>query len=344
MSDELLSQGEVDALLKGVDGASFEPGAAAPSNGPPPGEPPSDGIRAFDLARQERIVRARMPALEMINEGFARLLRTGLFRFMRREPAVSVAEMRTIKYDEFVRGLAMPSSLNIVQLKPLRGSALFVFDPGLLFTVIENLFGGDGRFQTQTGEREFTPTEQRIIQRMLAVVLEEYAKSWHPVHPLRFEYIRTEAQVRLAAIAAPNDNVVVSSFPVALGSGGGALHICIPYATLEPIRGVLCATGHTEPVEPDRRWLRMLSKQVQTAEVEVAAHLTSIPVRIRELLNMKVGDVVAFDLPDTVNAEVDGVPIFECRYGTLNSQYALKIERVLAVAPQDNSLGDDHAA
>lgn len=334
MNQELLSQEEVDALLKGVDAGS---GAAAPE------QPPSDGVRAYDLARQDRIVRARMPALELVNESLARLLGIGLSRFVRRKTGVSAGAVRAIKYSEFVRNLATPSSLNIVHLKPLRGSALFVFEPGLLSTVVDNLFGGDGRHSPRNEAREFTPTEQRIIQRMLAVVLEEYGKSWHPVHPLRFEYVRTESQARFAGIAAPEDIVMTTTFPIELGSGGGDLHICIPYAALEPIRDVLCAAAQSDRVEPDARWLRMLSKQVQTAEVEVTAHLASIPLRIRELLNMKVGDVIGFDLPDTVNAEVDGVPIFECNYGTLNSQYALKIERVLAIPQHENSPGDDHA-
>lgn len=335
MNEELLSQDEVDALLKGVDGASGADAPAEPSNG---------SARTFDRARQERIVRARMPALEMINEQFAGLLRNGLHAFLRRTPTVTAEAVRAIRCDAFAQALVVPSSLNLVQLKPLRGNALFAFDAALLNAVVESLFGGDGRSSPGGGGREPTPTEQRIAQRMLAVVLEEYAKAWHAVHPLRFEHVRTAAQPRFAGIAAPEDIVMATTFSIEFGSGGGTLQIGIPYAALEPIRDLLCATAQDEHVEPDQRWLGMLSNQVQCAEVDLTARLTSIPVPIRELLNMKIGDVVGFDLPDTVNAEVDGVPIFECRYGTLNGQYALKIERVLAVAARDHSLGENHAA
>ena len=334
MGQEFLSQDEVDALLKGASGETETPAD----------EVPAGEVRPYDLAHQERTVRGRMPTLEIINERFARLLRLGFFNFMRRNPEISIGPVRVIKYGEFVRNLVVPTNLNVVQLKPLRGNALFVLDPSLIFTVVDNMFGGDGRFHSRVEGRDFTATEQRIIGRLLAVVLGEYAKSWQPVHPLQFEFVRSEMHTQFANIATPGDLVVVTTFAIGLGSGGGELHICLPYAGIEPIRELLFSATQGDNLEPDRRWLRMLSKQVQLAEVELTAKLTQIPLRVRDLLGMKIGDVIGFDLPDTVSAEVDGVPIFDCRYGMLNNQYALKIERVLAVSPQDNSLGDDHAA
>jgi len=334
VGQEFLSQDEVDALLKGASGETETPAD----------EVPAGEVRPYDLAHQERTVRGRMPTLEIINERFARLLRLGFFNFMRRNPEISIGPVRVIKYGEFVRNLVVPTNLNVVQLKPLRGNALFVLDPSLIFTVVDNMFGGDGRFHSRVEGRDFTATEQRIIGRLLAVVLEEYAKSWQPVHPLQFEFVRSEMHTQFANIATPGDLVVVTTFAIGLGSGGGELHICLPYAGIEPIRELLFSATQGDNLEPDRRWLRMLSKQVQLAEVELTANLTQIPLRVRDLLGMKVGDVIGFDLPDTVSAQVDGVPIFDCRYGMLKNQYALKIERVLAVLPQDNSLGDDHAA
>jgi flagellar motor switch protein FliM len=332
MSGEILSQDEVDALLKGVTGeADDEPEAT-----------PAGGVRPYNLATQERIVRGRMPTLEIINDRFARLLRIGLFNFMRRSPEISVGPVKVLKYSEFIRNLVVPTNLNIVQVRPLRGSALFVFDPSLVFTVVDNLFGGDGRFHTRVEGRDFTPTESRIIQRMLGMVLEEYRKSWAPVHPLTFEYVRSEMHAQFASIATPSEIVVTTSFTVELGAGGGAIHICFPYSTVEPIRDVLYSSMQGDTFEPDRRWLRMLQKQVQGAEVALVAKLAQIPLSVRHLLNMKAGDVIPFELPHTVVAEVDGVPIFDCRYGTLNGQTAIRVERILAVHQQENNLGDDH--
>ena len=171
MADKFLSQDEVDALLKGVDGDQDE---AKPAGN-------SGEARDYNLATQERIVRGRLPTLEIINERFARLLRIELFNFLRRTVEVSVGPVRITKYSDFVRNLVVPTNLNLIQMKPLRGTALMVFDPTLVFLVVDNMFGGDGRFHTRVEGRDFTQTEQRIIQRILNIVFETYSKSWEPV-------------------------------------------------------------------------------------------------------------------------------------------------------------------
>lgn len=332
MSGEFLSQDEVDALLRGVTG---EEDAQAD-------ESSEEGVRSYNLGRQERIVRGRMPTMEIINDRFARLLRIGLFNFMRRSPEISVGPVRLLKYSEFIRNLVVPTNINIVQLKPLRGSALIIFDPSLVFTVIDNLFGGDSRFHTRVEGRDFTPTEQRIIQKMLAVVLDEYHKSWQPVYNLNFEYVRSEMHTQFANIATPSEIVVATSFTIELASAGGQIHFCIPYATIEPIRDLLYSSMQGDHIEPDKRWLRMLKKQVQLAEVEMTAKLASETVNVGDVMNLKVGDFIGLDINQTIVAEVDGVPLFECRYGVMNSQYAIRIEKILAIPQQENSLGDEH--
>ncbi|MBK8064496.1 MAG: flagellar motor switch protein FliM [Betaproteobacteria bacterium] len=329
MSKEFLSQDEVDALLNGVNGED-EPEAQA--------EDAAD-VRSYNLGKQERIVRGRMPTLEIINDRFARLLRIGLFNFMRRSPEVSVGPVKVLKYSEFIRNLVVPTNLNLVHMKPLRGSCLFIFDPSLVFAVVDNMFGGDGRFHTRVEGRDFTPTEQRIIHKMLDVVFEDYEKSWQPVHPVTFEYVRSEMHTQFANIANPSEIVVATSFNIELGNAGGQFHVCIPYATIEPIRDVLYSAMRGDSYEPDKRWVRMLSKQVQLAEVELVAHFAQIPATVEQLLGMKVGDVIGTDIPTTVTAQVDGVPVFECKYGTQNGQYAIKVDRVLAISPQENQLG-----
>ena len=332
MSSEFLSQDEVDALLKGVNG---DEDASGPSE-------QEAGVRPYNLAKQERIVRGRMPTLEILNERFARYLRIGLFNFMRKSPEISVGPIKVCKYSEFVRNLVVPTNLNIVHAKPLRGSALVVFEPTLVFTVVDNLFGGDSRFHTRIEGRDFTSTEQRIIQRMLEVVLEGYTRAWKPVHPISFEYVRSEMHTQFANIATPSEIVVTTSFSVELGSAGGDIHICIPYSTLEPIRDVLYSSTQADNSEPDTRWMRMLTKQVQFAEVDLVAQLARTHVTLGQILNMRAGDIVDLDLKPTLTAEVDGVPVFECRYGVLNGQYSIKIDQILSIPPQDNSLGDEH--
>ncbi len=319
MGQDFLSQDEVDALLKGVTGEADEVEAAVETA----------GVRPYNLATQERIVRGRMPTLEIINERFARQMRLGLFNFMRRTAEISVGPIRIIKYNEFIRNLVVPTNLNLVQAKPLRGTALFIFDPNLVFLIVDNLFGGDGRFHTRVEGRDFTQTEQRIIQRLLAVVFEEYEKSWKPVYELKFEYMRSEMNTQFANIATPNEVVVVTTYNIEFGPTSGEFHICMPYAMIEPVRDLLYSSMQGDHLEVDKRWLRLLAQQVQTAEVELIAVLGRSAVTFNQILKMKAGDVIALDIPESIVAAVDGVPVMDCHYGLFNGQYALKVEKML---------------
>ncbi|TFW27149.1 flagellar motor switch protein FliM [Massilia arenosa] len=322
MADNFLSQEEVDALLKGVNGDQDD--TVAPEE--------TAGVRTYNLATQERIVRGRMPTLEIINERFARLLRVGLFNFLRRSAEVSVGSVRVSKYSEFIRNLVVPTNLNLVHMKPLRGTALMVFDPGLVFLLVDNLFGGDGRFHTRVEGRDFTQTEQRIILRILDIVFEAYTKSWEPVYPVEFEYIRSEMNTQFANIATPNEVVVSSTFTVELGSVSGQIHFCMPYSMIEPIRDALTSSLQGEALEVDKRWIRLMTQQIQIAEVELVATLGTGKASFDDILNFKIGDVIPLNVPETIQATVDGVPVMECTYGVLNGQYALKVEKLLASA------------
>lgn len=332
LKEEFLSQEEIDALLKGVsDDADDDPVEAADPS----------GIRSYNLGSQERIVRGRMPTLEIINERFARNWRIGLFNFMRRNAEISVGPVKVQKYSEFIRNLVVPTSLNLVHVKPLRGTALFVFDPNLIFLVVDNLFGGDGRFHMRVEGRDFTDVEQRIIQRMLHLVFEHYAKAWQPVYPIDFEFLRMEMHTEFANVDTPNEVVITTSFSIELGSNGGDVHICMPYTMIEPIRDRLTSAIQGEALEVDKRWLRLLSQQVQTAEVELIADLATAKVQVSDILNMKVGDVIPLELDDSVTAKVDGVPVMECNYGTFNGQYALRVNRMLNMSGSESATESD---
>ncbi len=332
MADNFLSQEEVDALLKGVNGDQDE--NSSPED--------SSGVRPYNLATQERIVRGRMPTLEIINERFARLLRIGLFNFLHRSAEVSIGPVRVSKYSEFIRNLVVPTNLNLVHMKPLRGTALMVFDPNLVFLLVDNLFGGDGRFHTRVEGRDFTQTEQRIIQRILGIVFETYAKSWEPVYPVEFEYIRSEMNTQFANIATPNEVVVATTFTIELGPVSGEMHFCTPYSMIEPIRDILTSSLQGETLEMDKRWIRLMTQQIQTAEVEIIVDLGVAKSTLGKILNMKVGDVIPIAVPPTVEAKVDGVPVMECTYGKLNGQYALKVEKLLTHSTNDFVQGDEH--
>jgi len=321
MSQDFLSQEEVDALLKGVTG---EPDEA-------PQEEETGGVRPYDLGRQERIVRGRMPTMELINERFARYLRIGLFNYMHRSTEISVGPVRVQKYSDFIRNLVVPTNLNLIQMRPLRGTGLLVFDPNLVFLVVDNLFGSDGRFHTRVEGRDFTATEQRIIQGMLGVVFAEYEKAWKPVYEINFEYIRSEMNTQFANIATPSEIVVAFTFTIELSGNSAEMHVCLPYSMIEPIRDVLYSTMHSEQAGSDQRWTGMLRRQLLSAEVELVAPLGGSTLSLGEVARLKVGDIVPIEVGELVTVKVDGVPLMECRYGTNNGQYALKVERFVAL-------------
>lgn len=334
MNQQILSQDEVDALLQGITGESQKLEQEEAQVG---------GIRDYDIASQERIVRGRMPTMEIINERFARNIRIGLFNFIRKSPEISVGAIKVQKYSAFLREIVVPTNFNIVSVKPLRGSGLIVCDPTLVFAVIDSLFGGNGKFHTRIEGRDFSPTEQRIINRLVDVIREEYKKAWHGIYPVELEYQRSEMQPQFANVATPSEIIVATSFTLEIGDTSGTIHFCIPYATLEPIRDVLYSTVQGDSIGTDRRWVKLLTHQIQAAEVDLVVELGKAPANVEQLLALKPGDFIELDLEPLVQAKVDGVPVFECQYGTSNGKYAIKIENILT--GQDLSwLGESHVA
>jgi len=324
MNQQILSQDEVDALLQGITGESQKLEQE---------EVPQGAIRDYDLASQERIVRGRMPTMEIINERFARNIRIGLFNFIRKSPEVSIGGIKVQKYSAFLREIVVPTNFNIVSVKPLRGSGLIVCDPNLVFAVIDALFGGAGKFHTRIEGRDFSPTEQRVILRLVEVIIAEWRKAWQGIYPLELEYQRSEMQPQFANIATPSEIIVAVSFTLEIGDTSGAVHFCIPYSTLEPIRDVLYSTVQGDSSEPDRRWVNLLKTQIQSAEVDLVAELAHAPATVEQLLSFKPGDFIELDLTQMIQAKVDGVPVFDAHYGTSNGKYAIKIDRLLTSSP-----------
>ncbi len=332
MNQQILTQNEVDALLQGITGESqaLEQEQAQ-----------TDGPQPYDLANQERIVRGRMPTMEVVNERFARNIRVGLFNLIRKSPEVSIGGIKVQKYSAFLREIVVPTNFNIVSVKPLRGSALVVCDPNLVFAVIDALFGGAGKYHTRIEGREFSPTEQRVIQRLLQTIIAEYRKAWAGVYPLELEYQRSEMQPQFANIASPSEMVVSTSFLLEIGDTSGAVNLCFPYSTLEPIRDVLYSASQGDTGEPDRRWVQLLKTEIQSAKVELVATLASAPATVEQLLSFKPGDFIELDLDPVIKAKVDGVPVFDCHYGTSNKHYAIKIDQLLTGSRLD-WLGEQH--
>ncbi len=312
---DILSQDEIDALLHGVDGAD-EGGDEGGDDG---------GIRSFDFTNQERIVRGRMPTLEMINERFARLFRIGLFNMLRRTPEVSVGGVDMMKFGEYVHTLFVPTSLNLVKLNPLRGTGLIIIDPKLVFIIVENFFGGDGRYFTKIEGREFTPTEQRIIKLVLQQAFENLVDAWAPVMPIDFEYLNSEVNPQFANIVSPSEVIVVSTFHIELDGGGGDFHITFPYNMVEPIREILDAGVQSDSNEVDDRWTVSLREEMKSAEIDISSELTNVSLPLTDVLNLKEGDIIPIEMPDEVTIVSGDIPLLKGKYGVHGGNVAIKV-------------------
>lgn len=318
---DLLSQDEIDALLHGVDDGDVETeDEAAVEEGE---------VRPYDLASHERIVRGRMPTLEMINERFARHTRISLFNLLRNNADVSVGGVQIMKYGDYIHTLYVPTSINLLKVHPLRGTALLVMDAKLVFKLVDNFFGGDGRHAKIEG-REFTPTEIRLINKVIEQFFGDLEESWQPVMPLKFDISGHEVNPAMANVINPSEVVVVSTFQVDLDGGSGEFHVTMPYSMLEPIRDVLISGYKPAEEEMDEQWLSSLEKDVLTSPMELGLVVAERQMKLRDVLELEAGDVIPVDISDTLNLQAGRVPVFSCKLGTSRGNLAVKIvERII---------------
>jgi flagellar motor switch protein FliM len=329
--DKILDQAEIDALIHGVDS-----GAVNTDSPPAPGE-----ARSYDFNNQMRIVRGRMPTLEMINERFARLFRVSLYNLLRRSPEIAINPIDVKKFSEYVHTLHVPTSLNLVKMHPFRGTALIVLDPKLVFAVVDNFFGGTGRHAKIEG-REFTATEQRIIHMLLRNVFANLQEAWSHVASIEVEYLNSEINPHFANIVSPSEIVVQTSFHIELDGGGGNLHVTMPYSMIEPLREILDAGVASDRVEKDERWPVCLREELEDADVELTTLLGQASISLAELLNMKPGDILPCDFTGKVTLLAEEVPIFRGSFGLSRGQQAVKVEekvRRLKIAAADAAAG-----
>ncbi|OAI01006.1 flagellar motor switch protein FliM [Methylomonas methanica] len=313
---DLLSQDEIDALLHGVDDGDVDTGDDDDYS--------RGSARVYDFNSQERIVRGRMPTLEMVNERFARHFRIALFNFLRRAAEISVSGIQVQKFSEFIQGLFVPTNLNVIRMSPLRGRALIVMEPRLVFTAVDNFFGGGGQFYNKVEGREFTPTEMRIIRLIIDMIFKDLAEAWKPVMDIDFEYINSEVNPQFANIVSPSEIVVISTIHVELEGGGGDINIAMPYSMIEPIRELLDAVT-SDRGEVDGRWQDSLRNEIMRSEVIVNSKLIEKEMSISEVIELKKGDVIPIEMPETVLLEVEDVPVFRGKLGLSDGNYAIEI-------------------
>ena len=311
---DLLSQDEIDALLHGVDDGLVQTDNAA--------EPGS--VKSYDLTSQDRIVRGRMPTLEMINERFARYTRISMFNMLRRSADVAVGGVQVMKFGEYVHSLYVPTSLNLVKIKPLRGTALFILDAKLVFKLVDNFFGGDGRHAKIEG-REFTPTELRVVRMVLEQAFVDLKEAWQAIMEVNFEYINSEVNPAMANIVGPSEAIVVSTFHIELDGGGGDLHVTMPYSMIEPVREMLDAGFQSDLDDQDERWINALRQDVLDVDVPIGATVARRQLRLRDILHMQPGDVIPVEMPEEMIMRANGVPAFKVKMGSHKGNLALQV-------------------
>ena len=315
---KILDQDEVDALLRGLSGGEIESETDILED--------DTGVVVFDRSNQDRIIRGRMPVLEIINDRFARLASNAMANAMRKRADVNPISIDMSKFGDFMRSLPVPTSINIFKLDPLRGNAILVVDSRLVFAMVESFFGGAGT-QPKIEGRDFTPIEMAIINRVVRIALENMEESWQPVHEVHIELVRSEVNPQFAAIVPPSDVVVVVTFEVELENAIGSLIVCLPYATIEPIRSKLYASFQTERLEVDHAWIARFKERLRETPVELVVRFGRSQITGRQLLSLKPGDILMLDndVDDLLEAEIQGVRKFQGIPGQVKSNKAFQI-------------------
>lgn len=328
--NDLLTQDEFDALLHGVSSGEVETEDDRPLI---EGE-----VTDYDFTSQDRIVRGRLPTLEIVNERYARQLRLSLFNLLRRNTEVSAAGVQMIKFSEYVHSLFVPASMNLVRIHPLKGTALVVIDPKLVFTIVDNFFGGDGRFHSKVEGRDFTPTEQRIINLVLDLAFRDLKEAWAPVLGIEIEFLNMEMNPSFANIVSPSEVVVVCPFNVEIESGSGMMHLTVPYSSIEPIRELLEKQIKTDRDSGDARWMVALREGLMAAEVELSSTLAELGLSMREVASLRAGDVIPLELTEAVTASVEGIPVLRGKFGNAGGRHAIKVTGPAFAAGDDRQL------
>ncbi|RTZ15445.1 flagellar motor switch protein FliM [Vibrio aquaticus] len=313
---DLLSQDEIDALLHGVDDVDEAEDEIVASDA---------NTVEFDFSSQDRIVRGRMPTLELINERFARHMRISLFNMLRKTAEVSINGVQMMKFGEYQNTLYVPTSLNMVRFRPLKGTALITMEARLVFILVENFFGGDGRFHARIEGREFTPTERRIVQLLLKIVFEDYKEAWSPVMGVEFEYLDSEVNPSMANIVSPTEVIVVSSFHIEVDGGGGDFHVVMPYSMVEPIRELLDAGVQSDKMETDVRWSTALREEIMDVPVNFRVELLEQDISLRDLMELQPGDIIPITMPEHATMFVEELPTFRTKMGRSGENLAIQV-------------------
>jgi len=319
--NQVLSQTEVDALLSAVSDNRVDSDEIGGD------DQMRSGVVQYDLANQDRIIRGRMPTLDIIHDRFIRLFRVTLSNALRKMANLSVNSTGPLKFSEFMNSLPLPSCLNILRLDPLRGAAVMVIESKLLYALVDSFFGGNDVPYTKIEGKDFTQIEIKIARRIVLSAIDDYEKAWEPVYPLKVGYSRTEINPQFVAVVPPSDVVIATTFDVELEKVSGTIKIVIPYATLEPIKSKLSVGFQSEQLEVDFIWINRIKEQIMGTSANVLVKLGEADIAMRDLMELQPGDIIQLNTDATLPLDilVEGIPKFKGIPGLLKGNRALKI-------------------
>lgn len=323
MSD-ILSQDEVDALLKGVQSGEIDTETAK--------EKILSGVRPYDLTSQERIVRGRMPGLEIANERFARFFRNSVSNFIMKFVDISVHGVEVIKFGEFMKTIPFPSSINIFKMDPLKGYSLLVLEAPLVFAFVEFFFGSDSARYVKSEGRAFTSIEQKVIRRVINIALNDLATAWSSICPIRPEHVGSEMNPQFVTIVTPSEIVVKVEIHLEVENFTGKLFFCIPYSMIEPIKEKLYSGIQTDKFDIDQRWIERLKEILLDSYVEVVAELGRVEITLKELKRLRPGSIINLgkSIEDDILIKVEGIAKFKGTPGYSRGNQAIKIRKILS--------------
>ena len=316
--EKILSQDEVNALLKGIDSGDVTAGASSADE---------NGCRNYDLTSHERVIRGRMPTLEIINERFARIFQVSMSALLKKMVEVNMVSVELMKFGEFMKRIPLPACINIFKMDPLKGFSLLVVDPRVIYLLVDNFFGGKAQTHVKIEGRDFTPIEHRLIRKVVNLCLQDIEKAWKPVHSVEVQYSRTEINPQFASIVTPTEIVIVIEFDIEVDNAPGKIHACIPYPCIEPIKEKLQAGYQSDNFEVDQKWMERFSEQLSECSLNITVELGGAMIKVKDILNLSAGDILILDkqADENIVAMVEGTPKFSGRPGVFRGNLAFQI-------------------
>ena len=321
---QILSQSEVDALLDAVNDEDEDAGKVDQDD-------QDVEIKPYDLTSQDKVIRGRMPILEIIYERFVRSFRVSLSNSLRKVSTISIISTDLLKFGEFVNTLPIPSCMCIIRFNELRGPALLVFESKMAYAIIDSYFGGSDRPYTKVEGKEFTQIELFFMKKVMDMAIENLEEAWSPIHRIDAQYLRTEINPQFVGVVPPSDVIIATTLEVEFESASGTIMVVIPYSTIEPIKQKLSSSFQAENEMGDSVWIKSMNEHIMNTNANLVVKLGEADITIGDLLTLEKNDIISLNQVVSGEAKVvvEGVEKMKCLMGTHNGNRAIQITEIL---------------